>query len=147
METVPLTGSAKFLDVTATPDGPGAFAFDVANPLAAQGQHFIVRLGNATGWSVHGAPDPAGLDGGASTSFELHVTADGTATEPLRIDLVTDIGGLRPFYAFAAPTGIQLTEDPSLAVMTITEETQDTPAPLPFLAVALALLVLRRRRA
>ncbi len=139
VETVALTGSAKWLDVNVSATGTGA-TFDVTNPLAAQGQHFMVVVGD--GWNVTGVPAAASLDGGSSTSFTLALTPPEGVVEPLRIDLLTDIGGKQSYFAIMTDDGMRIVQEPAPAYTPA--PTADTPG-FPLVLALLALVLARRR--
>ncbi len=147
VEAVPLTGSAKFIDVKVTPEADGWFQFNVTNPLAAQGQHFMVNA-SAPGWRVTGVPNAASIEGGASASFRMQFTPDAAAViEPMRFELMTDIGGLLPLFAYMGPDGIVIVEDAARAT-TATMPEPDVEAPgLPLVWIGLVVAVVARRRA
>lgn len=143
VESVTLTGAAKFLDASVM-EADGSFAFTVNNPLAAQGQHFMVEVAESA-WQVDGVPAAMSLDGGASTEFTLDLVApESGSIEPVRIDLKTDIGGLQSWYAYADGNGVQLTDDDAMAQAFELDVPKTTPPPSILLVVG-ALLLLRRR--
>ncbi len=144
VESVPLTGAQKFLDVQVS-DEDGAFTFSVTNALASQGQHFMVAA-EAAGWTIDGLPAAQSLEGGADTAFTLRFAhATEGIVEPLRVDLQTDIGGLQSWYAFADEAGIQVVDDAALATSHAIEAPKTTPGPS-LLLVAAGLLLARRRQ-
>lgn len=151
VDEVPLTGPAKFLDVTATPVGAGAFEVVVKNPLKEQGQHVLLREPVAAEWTIATSTWAASLEGEASATFAITLTppANGTV-QPLPLDFYTDIGGRQTHYAYLDAGEVKLTSDPAAArPTTIAEPAQDASglgaaallAALSFVAVA----VLRRR--
>lgn len=147
VEAVELTGSAKFLDVQATPTTTGA-TVTVNNTLASQGQHFMLQLKDAGNWTVEGAPHTESIDGGMSTSIDLVLTPPATGTvEPLRLDFMTDIGGLQSWFAYVHDGEVRLVDNEAMAHSYEPEIAgQDAPGLAPMgLIVALALLALRRR--
>ncbi|MEK6975737.1 MAG: hypothetical protein AABY18_05285 [Candidatus Thermoplasmatota archaeon] len=149
VESVPLTGPAKFLDVSVAPQDAGVFEFTIKNPLAEQGQHVMLQSAPANGWTVTAIGGGASLEGGASAKLRVEVRNDapaGTRVEPIRLDLVTDIGGLQSYYAFLDGTGVAVVSDSSLAqAATVGDAGMKAPG-ASFLAMAavLALAVASR---
>jgi len=146
-ETIPLTGAAKWMDVTVTPSGDGAFDLAVVNPLSAQGQHIELHYPDDSGWSLTGSLAPLILDGAGAGMFSLQLApnAEG-AIEPLRIDLVSDIGGLQTFYAYMGTDGVALTDDASMAASVPAAEAKDTPGfPVVGLLAGVAVAFAARR--
>jgi hypothetical protein len=143
VETVPLTGAAKFLAVEVVKEGNN-FGFTVTNALAAQGQHLMLRIAEDKNWSVAGNPGAESIEGGSEFSFDLDITYVEGVIEPLRIDLTTDIGGLQSWYAYADESGVHVVDDVAMASTYNAEaQSKDTPA-LPILFVLGALLVVKR---
>jgi hypothetical protein len=148
VDVVTLTGSAKFLEVSVMPEADGWFAFNVTNPLAEQGQHFMVQATPGAGWNVNGAPNPESVDGAKSTNFRMQFTVDEDATivEPMRFDLMTDIGGLQSWYAFLGANGVEVVNDESMATAgSIEQPAQDTPG-LPLVWIGLVMVAFAARR-
>lgn len=146
LETVPLTGAAKFLDVTVAKDG-NIFAFNVNNTLAAQGQHFLVRTPAESNWTVGGKPAAESIEGGAGFAFNLDLSHGEGMIEPLQIDLITDIGGRQSWYAYADDLGIHMVNDQSMASV-YNAGAQDNEAPgLPlFVVLGTLVAVIARKR-
>lgn len=116
VDTVPLTGAAKFLEV-AVAGSDGTYTFTVNNTLASQGQHFMLQVPSMGNWTINGRPNPESLEGGASSSFTLDLTPGNGVVAPLRLDFTTDIGGRQSWFAYANAEGVQLTQDEAMAVM------------------------------
>lgn len=149
VEEVPLTGPAKFLDITFAAAEPGMFEFNITNPLAEQGQHVAFAFGNSSGWMLGDAPNALSLDGGAATSVPLTLTLDEAAAviEPLRFDVFSDIGGLQSFYAFMGPNGVQLVDEAAMAEATSFENAEQATPGVTGLALLGAIgIALTRRR-
>lgn len=150
VDAVHLTGAAKFLEVEIAGDA-GTYAFTATNPLANQGQHFLVQIPDLGNWSLDGRPNAESLDGGQATNFTMTVTPNPEGLiEPLRIDLATDIGGLQSWYAYVAETGVELTQNQELATATlldapIQEESPGVSGVLLFGLIGGLAVLLRRR--
>ncbi len=147
VDEVVLTGAAKFLDVSVA-GADGLFTFTVNNPLAAQGQHLMVDVLAPANWTIGGQPNAQSLAGGGDTAFVLDVKHAKTGTvAPVRVDLLTDIGGLQSWFIYLDATGLHVVNDEALATpYTFEAPAQESPG-LPLLAVmgVLALLAGRRR--
>lgn len=131
VDEVPLTGPAKFLNVTLDRRENGAYDILVANPLREQGQHVLLRPMPASGWDVNTTTWGANLDGGASSTFTvafLPKASAGTVLEPLRVELFSDIGGRQTFYAYLDAEEVALVSDASLArAATVGAQDKETP--------------------
>ena len=148
VERVALTGAAKFLNVSMARHGEGLFQFTITNALAQQGQHFMFHAAPTSGWTLEGKPAPVSIDGGESMTFQLRLHADRNhSIEPLRLELMTDIGGMQSYFAFVGEAGVEIVDDAALAVPAGVEEPAvATPAWTPaLLGVSLAMAALRRR--
>ncbi len=143
VETVPLTGSEKFLDVALEQEGT-AFTFTVTNPLLDQGQHFSARA-VASNWTVAGIPAPTSIDGGGSTEFTLTLVApaDGLV-EPLQVDLLSDIGGRESWFIYVDETGVRAVDNADQATPYTMVAEQEAPG-FPVLLLLAALFLARRR--
>lgn len=147
VESIPLTGSAKFLDVAMTPSGD-SFTFSVNNTLATQGQHFLVSLGNESAWDVGGKPNVQTLDGGAGITFTLDLQFQGNATiSPLQIDLMSDVGALQSWFAYVDGGTVKMTPNAAEATQYVQLVEEEAPAAgLMFVLIGLAAIVIARRR-
>ena len=147
-EQVPLTGSAKFLDVKVTPAAPGVFDLVVTNPMSEQGQHVFV--GDASGaWTVQTGAAMAELAGGASATFTLSLTPPASGViEPLPLELTSDVGGRQLWYAYVADGEVRLVDDPAQAQPASIEAPakQSPGAALPLFGVLAVGALLARRR-
>lgn len=148
VESVPLTGPGKFIKVSIADLGDGTFEFTVTNPLKEQGQHVMFQSASTSGWTVGPADWNSNLEAGKSVTLRAEIkpiTADGSLVEPVRLDLLTDIGGRQSFYAFIDAGQVTLVEDPAAASPgTFGEAKEANAPPLALLLVALAVaLVLR----
>ncbi len=149
VDAVPLTGAAKFLNVTILPEGDGWFNFTIKNPLAAQGQHFMVDALAGPGWTVAGAPNAMSLDGAGEVSFSMRFTPhrDATVIEPMRFNLLTDVGGLQPYYAFVGAAGdVLVTNDAAAATPASIEEPEVETPGLGLVSIGLVALALAARK-
>lgn len=142
VDEVPLTGPGKFFETSITPAGAGSFAIVVKNVLAEQGQHVIFRPQITDGWNVSLPDWGLNLKGGESGAFNATLRPDapaGTQVVPLRIDLVTDIGGRRTFFAFLENGEVKLVPEGEPAVAaSIPAPPLEAPAPALFAALALS---------
>lgn len=145
VESVPLTGGAKFLDVTVTNAGD-SFAFSVNNTLATQGQHFMVSVGNESAWTVEGNPSVQTLEGGAGMQFTIDLEyQEDVPVAPLQIDLMSDVGALQSWYAYVDEGVIKITSDASQASLYVPLLEEEAPS-LPLLLPLVAVLLLASRR-
>lgn len=144
VEAVPLTGPGKFLNVTVLPMGNGAFEFTVTNPLKEQGQHAMLNAAPLNGWTVTPSDWNSNLEAGKSAILRAEIkpnTADGSMVEPVRFDLLSDIGGRQSYYAYVDTGQVTLVEDPAAArTGTFGESAREAPGfSVGPLVVALAL--------
>ena len=150
VDAVPLTGPEKFIELELTPLGEGKFGVRVTNPLEEQGQHVILTADPAAGWDMNTTSWGGNLDGKASTEWEMTLIprASASSVAPLRVDILTDIGGHRTLYAFMGETGVEIVDDPALAATaTMDDGSKDTPTiPVALLLTALLAIALARRR-
>jgi hypothetical protein len=155
VESVPLTGPGRFLAVEVVPLGAGAFEFTVTNPLQEQGQHVLLSPREAPGWSVSPAEWNANLEAGKTAVLraELRPEAEpGAIVEPMRLDLITDIGGRLSYFAFLEGGEVVLVQDAAEAkAAPFGEAAEEAPgfafAPLAVaLALALGMRSASRRR-
>ena len=153
VDEVPLTGPAKFLNVTLERRENGAYDMQVANPLREQGQHVLLRPVPTAGWEVNTTTWGANLDGGASSTFTvafLPNARSGSMVDPLRVDLFSDIGGRQTFYAYLDAEDVALVSDASLArAATVGAQEKETPGPALVWMVALiglAAVAMAKRR-
>lgn len=150
VEAVPLTGPGKFLNVSIANVGEGVFEFTVTNPLKEQGQHAMFHVGSSEGWSVKPADWNSNLEAGKSATLRLEAapSANGSVVEPLRVDLLTDIGGRQSYFAYVDAGSITLTPDAAAAKAgTFGEAQQEAPAlSLAPLVLALAVALAFRSR-
>ncbi len=144
VESVPLSGPSKFLDVQMEAATDNAYTFTVTNPLAAQGQHFMVHT-EGDDWVFTGVPAAQSLDGGTATEFTIQFDAASEGSvAPGRIDFVTDIGGLRSFQVAMSDAGPLLLIDEAQAE-SYTPEVVETPGfPLVLALVGLAFAARRK---
>lgn len=148
VETVPLTGAAKFLDTTVV-QSENQFTFHVNNTLAEQGQHFTVHIHNNSAWALNGNPSVESIEGGQGTTFNLQLApANDGSIAPLQIDLRTDIGGLQSWYAYTNGEVIKMTNVAAEAqTYEAGDQQQDTPAlGIPLLVCAIGLIGFRARK-
>lgn len=149
VDEVPLQGASGYLDLAFEAKGEGRFTLTVTNPLAEQGQHVMLDAANVPGWTLVTDSPPLSLDGGKTGTFDIQLVADGAGVAPFRLDVLTDIGGLRSVYASLTPDGVALVEDPALASNGVVAEAPlDVPVPAwaAFAGVALAAAAFGRRR-
>lgn len=152
VDEVHLTGPGKFLNVTLARKDGRTFEVTVTNPLKEQGQHVSLQADPAAGWALNATSWGANLDAGASTTFDVTLEpprSGGSEVRPLRVDLVSDIGGRRSYFAFLDNDQVQLVDDASLArTATLLDDAKGTPG-LPLAAVlgavVMALLISQRR--
>jgi hypothetical protein len=149
---VPLTGAAKFLNVSIVAKDEATFTVTVTNPLKEQGQHVILDASPSAPWDFSASSAVAMLDGGASTTFDLTIRANATSgmrADAFPIDIISDIGGRQTLYAFLGDEGVALTPDASgVRPASTPEGVLETPGPvLPLLFAALVFAVFARRRA
>lgn len=151
VDAIPLTGPEKFLALTVTPAGSGKFVLAVTNPLKEQGQHVSIRGKPTAGWDLAAKDWGGSLDAEATTELEVTIAprASSKTIEPLRVDVLTDIGGRQTLYAYLEGDNVQLVDDPTLAKASVnTKNGGQVPAPgLALVLVALAALAAARRRA
>lgn len=151
VDEVKLTGPAKYLNMTVTPQGGGIFEIKVHNPLKEQGQHVLLRQPPAeAAWRVEASTWAANLEGGAATSFIVTLSPPTSGlVEPFPLEFYTDIGGRQTYYAFLDAQGVGVVNDPVAArASTLDEAAKDAPGlgGLPLLAcLAVALIALRYR--
>ena len=151
VESIPLTGPAKYLNVSIAPLGNGTFEFSVTNPLKEQGQHAMLSAASTMGWSVTPADWNSNLEAGQSATLRAEIkpnTADGSMVEPVRFDILTDIGGRQTYYAYVDAGQVTLVEDPAAASAGPFGETaKEAPAvPVSLALVALALAISARSK-
>ncbi len=151
VDAVPLTGPGKFLNVSVASLGEGAFEFTITNPLKEQGQHAMLNPASAAAWSVTPSEWNANLEAGKATTLRVVLSpsaADGSMVEPLRLDILTDIGGRQSYFAFIDAGQVTLVEDAAAAKAgTFGEAAKEAPAiSLAPLAIALALAVRLRSK-
>ncbi len=148
VETVPLTGPAKFLDIAIDRQPDNAYLFTVTNPLAQQGQHFMFRANATPGWTVTGTPNAESLEGGSMAEFVLQFDpADEGIIAPYPFDLMTDIGGLQTYYAYVGAGGDVLVTNDASAAATFTVDAPDVEAPgVGLVAVGMVALALAARK-
>ena len=151
VDEVQLTGPAKYLDVSISPQGAGVFNITVKNPLKEQGQHVLLRGLPDLAWRMDASAAAANLEGGASAAFQviLAPTVTSGIVEPLPVEIYTDIGGRQTYYAYLAEGEVLLVSDPAVAITaTLDEASKDAPG-LGLLAalacVAVALHTIRAR--
>lgn len=114
VETIPLTGPAKFIDVSIQSLGNGTFDLTITNPLQEQGQHVLFHPAAVAGWTISPTEWNSNLEAGQSVTLRADVrptTADGSMVEPVRFDLLTDIGGRQTFQAYVEAGEILVTDD------------------------------------
>jgi hypothetical protein len=145
LQAVTLEPPAIYVQVTATPVGPGNFTLAVQSALTAGGQHILVTPRDEAGWtySLLGQTN-AEVDANGTFVFTLVATLPGGAS-PLRIDILTDVGGRFPLALDGNGT---LTLADGTEVHSPPAPGKESP-PLPWTALAalaLALLALRNRR-
>ncbi|MHB1260261.1 MAG: hypothetical protein ACYC2H_00955 [Thermoplasmatota archaeon] len=142
VDSIPLTGPGKFLNVSITTMPDGAFEFTITNPLQEQGQHVMLGPASTAAWSVTPNDWNSNLEPGKSATLRAMISptaANGSLVEPLRLDLLTDIGGRQTYFAFVDAGQITLTEDPAAAhAGTFGEADQEAPA-MSFAALAIVL--------
>lgn len=144
VESVPLTGPGKFLNVSLTPLPDGTFEFTITNPLKEQGQHVLLYPDAAAAWSVTPADWNSNLEAGKTATLRATLApsaAQGATVEPLRLDLVTDIGGRQSYYAYVDAGQVAVVDDPAVAQAGASAEpAKEAPAvPLAGLLAVLAL--------
>ena len=152
VETIPLTGPAKFIDVSIQSLGNGTFDLTVTNPLQEQGQHVLFHPTVAAGWTVAPAEWNSNLEAGQTVTLRADVrptTADGSMVEPVRFDLLTDIGGRQTFQAYVEAGEILVTDDAAAAqAAAYGEVPKEAPAaPVSVLLIAFALAIGLRPKA
>jgi hypothetical protein len=144
VDAVPLTGPGKFLNVTVVPLGDGAFDLHITNPLKEQGQHVMLGPTSAAGWSVSPGEWSASLEAGQATVLHVELmptVADGSLVEPMRLDVLSDIGGRQSYFAFIDAGEVALVQDAAAAQAAPFGEAEQESPGLAFapLAVALAM--------
>lgn len=139
VESIPLTGPGKFLDIAVVPLGNGVFEFNVTNPLKEQGQHAMLRLPSTSIWKVTPSEWNANLEAGKSATLRVEVSpnvANGSLVDPMRFDLLSDIGGRHTFHSFIDAGEVTLSQDAARAqAAPFGEEAQESPS------ISLAALV------
>lgn len=145
VESVPLTGPGKFLAVSVAALGNGTFELNVTNPLREQGQHAMLRLPATPGWSVTPSEWNANLDAGRSAVLRVQAVpataADGSIVDPMRFDLLSDIGGRHTFHAFVDGGEVALGQDEAAAQPAAFGEAAEESPGLSLFAMAAALAV------
>lgn len=118
VDEVPVGGSAKYLNVTKEEAAPGVFLLTATNPLKEQGQHVMLVPRPTAGWNLSTQTWGASLNASQSATFNItlrpEMAGDGLVP-PLRIDLVSDIGGRQSYYAFLDGGAVMLTDDAAQA--------------------------------
>lgn len=150
VDAIPLTGPEKFIALGVEPKGNNAFVFSVTNPLKEQGQHVSIHGKPTAGWDMAAKDWGGSLDAQATTELEITIAPreSSTTIEPLRVDVLTDIGGRQTLYAYLEEGSVTLVSDPALAKTSAnTQDARNAPAPgiLLILAALAALATLRRR--
>lgn len=153
-ETLALQGPVGYVDLAVELDGWNV-TVTAANPFEDQGQHVVVRTVPTPGWDVSARGDGrlvASLDGGQQAVFELTARPAPDATEPLPLEIVTDVGGRERLY-LGVDGGADLTVGPDASALSVDPPApaagEATPGPGLWAAVAAlaaALLLARRRR-
>ena len=122
--------------------------FALTNAFAETGQHFELVPAATSGWSVDfDGPRAVSLDGGATGDVVLDVTVDPTATAPLPIAIVSDVGGREWRFIGVDGQTFVVGNDAATPVAPM-EPSDDSPGPGAILLIALAgsALLIRRRR-
>ncbi|MFA5943435.1 MAG: hypothetical protein WC876_03100 [Candidatus Thermoplasmatota archaeon] len=144
VESVPLTGPGRFLNVSVETLPDGAFEFTIANPLKEQGQHAMLGPSETAAWSVTPSEWNANLEAGKSATLRVVLSpnaADGSLVEPLRLDLLTDIGGRQSYFAFIDGGQVTLVDNAATAQAgTLGKADQEAPA-ISFAPLVAALAV------
>ena len=144
VEAIPLTGPGKFLNVSLLPMGNGAFEFTITNPLKEQGQHAMLAPVSTSAWTVTPVDWNSNLEAGKSAVLRAELkpnTADGSLVEPVRFDILSDIGGRQTYYAYIDAGQVALVEDASAASAgAFGEAAKEAPSPsIALLVVAFAM--------
>jgi hypothetical protein len=92
-ESVQLVGPEQYVKVALQPLPDGSFNVTLRSALTKGGQHVFVQPGATEGWTyrLDGATS-APLAANGTLAFRLTATP-ANATAPLRLDLLTDVGG------------------------------------------------------
>ncbi|HUR62724.1 MAG TPA: hypothetical protein VM286_10240 [Candidatus Thermoplasmatota archaeon] len=111
VETVPLQGPERYVQVSLQGRPDHAFNVTVRSALHKGGQHVFVQADGADGWTytLDGTTTKA-LEANGTLTFALHAVP-ANATGPLRLDILTDIGGrtelvLGPDEVLRGPNGL-----------------------------------------
>lgn len=151
VEAIPLTGPGKFLNVSVVPLGNGSFEFTIANPLKEQGQHAMLSAASLPGWTLTPAEWNSNLEAGQSATLLAEIkpnTADGSLVDPVRFDILSDIGGRLTYHAYVDAGQVAVVDDAAAASPgTFGEPAKEAPAlPAASVLAALALALAVRSR-
>lgn len=129
VDELPLEGTGGYTEVTPTATGSSVQLLVKSN-LEATGQHIEVVPGQAPGWNltVEG-PTAASVDAGGETTFDLNVTASSSATEPLPVAIITDLGGREWVYLGINGTELQTGLEPASVDVAPEQPPQESPGP------------------
>lgn len=138
VDSLELAGPHGYVDTSITPAGDG-LNVTVENTLS-NGQHVQLRLDAPEGWNAS-LPETAqvSLGGEETTSFLVEAEADERARQPLRVNVVTDLGGFDTTYVGVDGTDLVTDIDPNAVDVEPEQETTNESPGAASLAAIVAL--------
>lgn len=136
-DAIELNGTGSYVDVV--PSAAGSNVTLAVENLLENGQHVSIHPGQAPMWNVSGSgPMATSLDGGDTHTFRLTAQAGPNATQPLPIEVRTDLGGRETVYLGVNGSALETGLEPANLQVDPSQPTKESPG----LGVAVAGLLL-----